>query len=129
LVPGARRQLLTQVRTIPRRQDTPGSDRIVDVLLDDLEHTGYGGWGGRFVKEHGSKNTWCGAKDDGDIDMPLWRWSEAFQNDWAARADWCVRDYDEANHNPRVVVNGRPGKDIVRIEAKPGAPISSRIAE
>jgi hypothetical protein len=33
---------------------------------------------------------------------PVWRWSDAFQNDFAARADWCVKSYDEANHQPVV---------------------------
>ena len=30
----------------------------------------------------------------------MWRWSEALQNDFAARADWCVESFDEANHPP-----------------------------
>ena len=33
---------------------------------------------------------------------PLWRWSKALQNDFAARADWCVRTYQNANHPPEV---------------------------
>jgi hypothetical protein len=36
--------------------------------------------------------------------QPIWRWSEAFQNDFAARADWCVKPYDAANHPPVVKV-------------------------
>ena len=30
----------------------------------------------------------------------IWRWREAFQNDFAARMDWCFMDYEEANHPP-----------------------------
>lgn len=30
----------------------------------------------------------------------IWRWREAFQNDFAARMDWCTRSYKEANHPP-----------------------------
>jgi hypothetical protein len=33
---------------------------------------------------------------------PIWRWSDAFQNDFAARADWCVKPYGQANHPPVV---------------------------
>ena len=33
---------------------------------------------------------------------PMWRWSPALQNDFAARADWCVKPYDQANHPPIV---------------------------
>ena len=44
---------------------------------------------------------WRGARDDGNLDKPIWRWAEAFQNDWAARADWCVvPQYADANHPP-----------------------------
>ena len=32
----------------------------------------------------------------------MWRWSEAMQNDFAARADWCVESYQNANHPPVV---------------------------
>ena len=30
----------------------------------------------------------------------IWRWREAFQNDFAARMDWCTKPYAEANHPP-----------------------------
>ena len=33
---------------------------------------------------------------------PQWRWLDAIQNDWAARADWCVKSYQDANHPPVV---------------------------
>lgn len=34
----------------------------------------------------------------------LWRWREDFQNDFAARMDWCTKSYEEANHAPVPVV-------------------------
>ncbi len=33
---------------------------------------------------------------------PMWRWFDAIQNDFASRADWCVKPYDQANHPPVV---------------------------
>jgi hypothetical protein len=33
---------------------------------------------------------------------PQWRWIDAIQNDFAARAEWCVKPYDQANHPPTV---------------------------
>jgi len=36
--------------------------------------------------------------------VTLWRWREAFQNDFAARMDWTIKPFSEANHNPVVVV-------------------------
>lgn len=31
----------------------------------------------------------------------IWRWRPDFQNDLAARMDWCTKAYSEANHPPR----------------------------
>jgi hypothetical protein len=35
----------------------------------------------------------------------LFRWREAFQNDFAARMDWCLKPFDQANHPPVVKLN------------------------
>ncbi|MBD0426173.1 DUF1593 domain-containing protein [Aquisalinus flavus] len=37
-------------------------------------------------------------------DMTLLRWKNDFQLDFAARMDWTVMDYEEANHPPEVVL-------------------------
>jgi hypothetical protein len=49
---------------------------------------------------------------------PMWRWSVALQNDWAARADWCVKSVDKANHPPVVVL-----AHAADLKAAPGASI------
>lgn len=33
---------------------------------------------------------------------PIWRWSDALQNDFAACADWYVKSFEEVNHEPVV---------------------------
>jgi hypothetical protein len=38
--------------------------------------------------------------------VTLWRWREDFQNDFAARMDWCTKTYKETNHPPVAKVNG-----------------------
>ena len=55
---------------------------------------------------------------------PIWRWSDAFQNDFAARADWCVKSFKEANHPPVVqlknatwILKAKPGSKI-KLSAK-----------
>jgi len=35
-----------------------------------------------------------------DNKVTLWRWRDEFQNDFAARMDWCTKAYQEANHPP-----------------------------
>jgi hypothetical protein len=42
---------------------------------------------------------------------------KAYHEDFAARADWCIMDYEEANHNPVVVLStynltGNPGETV-----------------
>lgn len=32
--------------------------------------------------------------------VTIWRWRDDFQNDFAARMDWCLMSYEEANHPP-----------------------------
>ena len=32
--------------------------------------------------------------------VSLWRWRDDFQNDFAARMDWCTKSYDDVNHPP-----------------------------
>jgi len=104
--------------------DSPAFMHQILVGLRSLEHPGYGGWGGRFVRENrGRKSTWRGARDDGDVNKPIWRWSAAFENDWAARADWCVKKPADANHPPKVKLVGamdriaRPG-DKITLDAR-----------
>jgi hypothetical protein len=43
---------------------------------------------------------------------------EAFQNDFASRADWCVKSYEEANHPPVVVL-----EHAADLEVRPGAKV------
>jgi hypothetical protein len=99
--------------------DSPSFMHQIEVGLRSLENPSYGGWGGRFVQEKpGVTNVWRDAQDDGNLFKPIWRWAEAFQNDWAARADWCVKPYRQANHPPIVGLEGP--KDL---KAAPGATV------
>jgi len=82
------------------------------LVCRQMEHPTYGGWGGRFyLKDQSSQ--WWGAKDDNNLDKPIYRWSKGFQNDFAARMDWCIKSYQEANHPP-VPVLGNPEELTVK---------------
>lgn len=48
-----------------------------------------------------------------DNKVTLWRWRDDFQNDFAARMDWCIKSYEEANHPP-VPVLGHPEQMTVK---------------
>ncbi|MBC8870930.1 MAG: DUF1593 domain-containing protein [Planctomycetes bacterium] len=113
--------------------DSPSFMHQIDVGLRSLDHPGWGGWGGRFVQESSGSSVWRGAKDDGNLDQPIWRWAEAFQNDWAARADWCVtRKYADANHPPVVKaaalnITARPGETVTLDASESSDPDSDKL--
>jgi hypothetical protein len=48
-----------------------------------------------------------------DFKTTLWRWRDDFQNDFAARVDWTVKPYAEANHAPAPVLD-QPAEIRVR---------------
>ena len=48
-----------------------------------------------------------------DNQVTLWRWRDDFQNDFAARMDWCTKSFSEANHPP-VPALGHPEKFAVK---------------
>ncbi len=45
--------------------------------------------------------------------VTLWRWRNDFQNDFAARMDWCTMSYEETNHPP-VPALGTPDEFTVK---------------
>lgn len=59
-------------------------------------------------------NRWC----------PIFRWRTDFQNDFAARMDWCVLDFENANHNPVAVVYGDDTRDVLYATAPAGSRVS-----
>jgi hypothetical protein len=113
--------------------DTPSFLNLIANGLAAHENPGWGGWGGRYELRQcygESRPIWTNSRDtvtgvDGkeytSDQATIWRWRQAFQHDFAARMDWCLKGPKEANHNPVVVVNGEAGKGVVRIKANSGA--------
>ena len=48
------------------------------------------------------------------------RWRTDYQNDFAARMDWCVKTYRDANHHPVAVINGDETKNVLQATAVSG---------
>lgn len=113
--------------------DSPAFMHAIPTGLRNLENPGWGGWAGRYanirentwldpVAEPGYKypegrwytrTAWGRLRIKKEIPndtmliaylKPIWRWMEAFQNDFASRADWCVKSCEEANHPPVVTL-------------------------
>ena len=101
---------LGRVRGI-KEGDTPSFLSLVPHGLADGEHPGLGSWGGRFEGEAGRltdvADTDLDTSGDPDPRMSsVYRWRPAFQADFAARLDWCVRPHADANHPPIVRIAG-----------------------
>jgi hypothetical protein len=111
--------------------DSPAFLHTIVTGLRSMESPGWGGWGGRYVKVRENtwldpvqepgyqypKGRWYTSTAWGRNRMrknipddqalmtylkPMWRWIDALQNDFAARADWCMKPYEQANHPPVV---------------------------
>jgi len=111
--------------------DSPAFLHTIPTGLRSVESPDWGGWGGRYVRvrentwldpvlEPGydypdgrwyTSTAWGRSRMRQDVPndqelvaylKPMWRWFDAIQNDFAARADWCVKSYDQANHPPVV---------------------------
>lgn len=98
--------------------DTPSFLHLINNGLDAHVDATLGGWGGRSAIDDPAfpqHLTDKGLSDDGDAHKMYWRWIPAAQNDFAARLDWCVKDFKDANHPPVAKIQGR-----LRRHAKPG---------
>lgn len=99
--------------------DTPSFLFLINNGLSDPEHPNYGSWGGRYdfytprtrkwFYEPETRPFWSDTEDEVmGVDSAwhtsnkatIWRWRKAYQNDFAARIDWSIKSYKEANHPP-----------------------------
>lgn len=115
-----------QVRKAGRTQydfisegDSPSYLNLINTGLRSIEDPSNGGWGGRFVQSKTNPRLWQDGTNvtdsnyftkKADPEFPQSRWIDAIQNDFAARADWCVKSYKDSNHPP--VVTLKTEKDI-----------------
>ncbi len=130
--------------------DTPSYLGLIDNGLSSWSRPDWGGWGGRYIYRQPYGEThpiWTQGGDeflrtttqdtvtgvDGaqhiSDQATIWRWRDAFQNDFAARTDWTIQDFAHANHNPVVVVADPSGKAQsgtapIYLDAEVGKPIA-----
>ncbi len=125
--------------------DTPSFLGLIDNGLNAFRRPDWGGWGGRYVYRQPYGETHPIWTQGGDLfsrvtsqdevagndsqrytsdQATIWRWREAFQNDFAARMSWTVDDYAHANHNPVLKVNGRAGTEPISLDVAVGEPVT-----
>ena len=103
---------------------------LVPTGMNDPEQPTWGSWAGRYGLNPeypgrayyfaNQQDTWQGTTHR---ENSLARFAADLQNDFRARLGWCAKPPDEANHPPTAVLNGKVGKEIVRLRAAPGASI------
>ena len=119
--------------------DTPSFLGLIDRGLGWDVSPAYGGWSGRyalFQPAGEARPIWTdnaatcdrvGVEPDrfeSSNQATIWRWREHFQNDFAARMDWCVADkFSRANHNPHAVLNGDRSTGVVTVSARAGSTV------
>lgn len=117
--------------------DSPTFLYLINNGLGNPEHPNWGSWGGRYelyippmqryFLEPETRPIWTDASDevigaDGNWHTSnkatIWRWRSAYQNDFAARMDWTIKPYAQANHPPIVKLDipdyltAKPGERI-----------------
>jgi hypothetical protein len=105
--------------------DTPSFLNLINNGLSDPDHPDWGGWGGRYELYTPRMQKWFlypelhpiwtnaddevmgvdGRWHDGNHET-IWRWREAYQNDFAARMDWTIMPPEKTNHPPVPVIEG-----------------------
>ncbi|NLH16475.1 MAG: DUF1593 domain-containing protein, partial [Phycisphaerae bacterium] len=119
--------------TNPRAKegDTMSFLYLIPTGMNDPEQPLWGSWAGRYGPREdmpdkpyywaNQSDTWNGMTGRDNV---LARWATDLQNDFRARLNWCIKPGKEANHPPRVIVNGSEGKQILHITALPGQTVS-----
>jgi hypothetical protein len=103
--------------------DTPSWFYFLPLGLGDPQHPEWGGWGGRFRQLR--PNLYNDAPDTvngvTDARASVWRWRNAYQNDFAARMDWCVTPERKAANHPPVAALDPPAATV-----RPGSRVRLR---
>jgi hypothetical protein len=112
-------------------------------------HEAWGGWGGRFTPNKilnywsrhsefysnelanapfyvfgdSAKDIWVDPETNtsyNTIYSPEYRWRRAINNDFRGRMDWCIKPYNQANHNPKAVFRADTTDTIIVMSVVPG---------
>ena len=88
-----------------------------NTWLDPVPEPGYQYPEGRWFGDSAWGRTRLKKEIPNDAELtaylePQWRWIDAIQNDFAARADWCVKEFKDANHAPVVQRERRAQSDV-----------------
>lgn len=116
--------------------DAPTFLYMIQNGLGSPENPSWGSWGGRYIKTDlgGLSNLYSDVADivvgiDGLMhktnQATIWRWRNAYQNDFAARMQWTLSgNFSAANHAPIVSINGTEGPAPLLVNSTVGSSIT-----
>jgi hypothetical protein len=125
---------------------------LIEPALYDPLHPDWGGFSGRYTSQKklnvwsvypaiakrekeefsgfkvyaDTSDTWVDPSDGkiyNNINTPVHRWRQMLFNDFKCRMDWCVEEYENANHPPIAVLNGVKETGIKPMTVKSGKTI------
>jgi hypothetical protein len=108
--------------------DSPSWMWLIENGLSNRDHIEWGGWGGRYDTATMPRNTSKHYQDtvdrvfdkDGNFVFTnyatIWRWREAYQEDFAARMQWSnTSEFTQVSHPPFINVNSSKGPETMWI--------------
>ena len=116
--------------------DTPTFLYLIQNGLGVPERPEFGSWGGRYIATDVSGKGVANGHFSDAVDevvgkdgreyksnqATVWRWRDAFQNDFAARMQWSLSpELGKANHHPVVDINGNAGLEPLHFDLEAGA--------
>ncbi|KAH6899812.1 hypothetical protein B0T10DRAFT_503229 [Thelonectria olida] len=124
--------------------DTPTFLYLIQNGLGIRESPEFGSWGGRYLRtdispdglnsKHYSDACDIVVGQDGKTyksnHATIWRWRDAYQNDFAARIKWSMSpDLASVNHHPIISLNGSSGPEPIYIDAEAGTTLTFDASE
>lgn len=108
--------------------DTPSWFHFFPNGLGDPQHPEWGTWGGRYVRDATGlyRDARTNVRGEAvDPRLAVSRWRAHFQNEFAARMNWCLpAGSSRANHPPVALLNGQAGRGVVEIPVRSGATVA-----
>lgn len=108
--------------------DTPSFLWLIQNGLSNPERPDWGGWGGRYSRVTDSTDiNLYGYSFDTVYGLPsgnyssskatVWRWRDAYQDDFAARMRWTLTgNFKDTAHPPLLKINGSEGVEPLRMQ-------------
>lgn len=124
--------------------DTPTFLYLIQNGLGVPERPDFGSWGGRYqlsdISTRGLQSKHYGDASDVVVGQDgktyksnqatVWRWRDAYQNDFAARMQWTLSpEPSSANHHPVISLNGVSGTAPIYLSAEAGTSVTLDASE